>query len=882
MRERGEASGDGRRAMRAVVPAFAALALLLTVRPTGAQEVPAQPGTPSGPSTVPVVRPELPPHRVPPPAVPPGIGAGAAQPTSTPPQAAPPSPPPPPPPPRPSPVPSQIPEEAQLQSNIGYEPFPSGARLQFNLQDVDLPVLVRIISNLTGRSFILGAKARSIKATIYSPHEVTAAEAYQAFLAVLQANGMTVVPAGRYWVVTESAGAAQEAVSTFRDGEAMPREARMVTRIHRLSHVGADEMANLLNRFKSRDGDVTPYAPTNTIIITDFATNLRRLLLIVQELDVAGTGERIWVEPIHYADAEELAQKIQEVFEAGGMAATGRGPGRPPMHEPGKPPGVTGPEGQVGGEAVRLTRVIADIRTNSIIIVATEPAYRQVLDLVARLDVPVPGEGEIHVHPLQHADAEELAGTLNSLVTGAGPARRGRAPAGAPGQPAGGEALTGQVRIQADPATNALVIVSTPRDYAALREVIAQLDIARRQVFVEAVIMEVSLEKLRRIGLSFHGADMVDTGDENSLLYGGLYPVQTIAIDTSALTGLALGMRGFEIEGSRRTLIPGVSIPAFGVLLSALQTDNDVDVLSTPNILATDNVPAEIMVGGNVPVQQGFSSGLGMLAALAGGQQAGQTGGLAGLGGGGWGVNPFVSVGYQKVGITLKITPQINDSDQVSMEIELEVSEVTGETALGPIISQKTARTTSVVRDQQTAVIGGLMTDNEVETVEKIPFLGDIPILGHLFRHTTTRVTKRNLLIFLTPYIIREPADFRRIFNRKMQERREFIEQITAFRDRQWSPDIDFDRTDGLLEEINRTLADIEEQEALELQLEQVLPPAHTPSEPISSLTWEGMVGPDYVEIAPEGDPGAIRYEGRPIVMSPAMAVPPPAVWEPP
>ncbi len=837
----------------------AALVLIAAARDSAAQqenEAGAPLGVRGAPGTTSVVRPGLPSRRLTP-ALPPGaIGPGppgVSTPAST-----------------TQPVPSPIPEEARLQSNIDYEPFPGGGRFQFNLQDVDLPVLVRIISNLTGRSFIIGARARAIKATIYSPVEVTAAEAYRAFLAVLQANGMTVVPAGRYWVVTEAAGAAQEAVSTYRDGEAMPVEARMVTRIHRLSNVGADEMANILNRFKSRDGDVTPYAPTNTIIVTDFATNIRRLLLIVQELDVPGTGERIWVERIHYADAQELAQKIQEVFEASGLAAAGRQPGQPAREAP-KPPGSRGPAGepQREGEAVRLTRVIPEPRTNSIIIVATEPAYRQVLEMVARLDIPVPGEGEIHVHPLQHADAEELASTLNSLTTGsARPPRGGRGAAGGPPATAPGEALSGQVRIQSDTATNALVIVATPRDYAALRQVIAQLDIPRRQVFVEAVIMEVSLEKMRRVGISFHGGDMVETGDEESLMYGGFFPLQTIAIDPNALTGLALGMRGWELAGSDQTLVPGISIPAFGVLLSALQTDNDVDILSTPNILATDNVPAEIMVGGSVPVQQGGMGGLGGLGALAGlaGQQGGTAGGLGGLGG----FNPWVSVGYQKVGITLKITPQINESDQVRLEIELEVSEVTGETALGPTISQKTAKTTSVVRDQQTVVIGGLITDNEVETVEKIPLLGDIPILGHLFRHTTTRITKRNLLIFLTPYIIRDSSDFRRIFNRKMQERREFIEMVAAFRDREWSPDIDYERTDGLLEEINRTVGEMEREEEVRRRLELVPPPAHRPSEPISAARWERMVGPGYVEIgpdAPEGHPG----EARGITFSPGM-----------
>ena len=246
------------------------------------------------------------------------------------------------------------------------------------------------------------------------------------------------------------------------------------------------------------------------------------------------------------------------------------------------------------------------------------------------------------------------------------------------------------------------------------------------------------------------------------------------------------------------------------------------------------------------------------------------------------GLNPYVSVGYQKVGITLEITPQINESDQVSLEIKLEVSEVTGESQLGPIIGQKTAETTSVVRDQQTVVIGGLMTDSEVETVEKVPFLGDIPILGYLFRHTRTRTTKRNLLIFLTPYIIRDPSDFRRIFNRKMEERREFIEEISALHEREWSPDIDYSRTNGLLESINQTIEELEGEEELRRQMELEPPPAHVPSEPISTESWSTAVGDTYVEIGPGGTerPVILSAPGQ-FTPSPGMTAPAPVVVQP-
>lgn len=196
---------------------------------------------------------------------------------------------------------------------------------------------------------------------------------------------------------------------------------------------------------------------------------------------------------------------------------------------------------------------------------------------------------------------------------------------------------------------------------------------------------------------------------------------------------------------------------------------------------------------------------------------------------GGMGFNPMFSIGRQNVGLTLKITPHINESDQIKLEIELEISEVTGETDLGPLIDQRMAKTVSVVKDQQTVVLGGLVKDNITETVDKIPVLGDIPILGYLFKKKKTRITKTNLLIFLTPYIIRDATDFRLIFNRKMEERREFIEQFTAFKSAEYEPTIDYSRTNGLVEEIHKSISELEEEQALIQQILLAPPPAHVP-----------------------------------------------------
>ena len=416
----------------------------------------------------------------------------------------------------------------------------------------------------------------------------------------------------------------------------------------------------------------------------------------------------------------------------------------------------------------------------------------------------------------------------------------------------------GEVKISADKATNSLVVVSSLRDYVHLKSVVNQLDVTRRQVFVEAVIMEVSLDKQRKFGLAFHAGTTFDTDEGSAVGFGGtqMGGINSVIIDPTAMMGLAAGVRGPEIEGTEGLLGPGVSIPAFGVALQALQDNNDVNVLSTPHVLATDNIASELSVGGNVPMQQGFAQGLGNIlgaaAAQAGGGMGGNMGNIGGM------LNPMVSVGRQNVGLNLKLTPHINEDDEVRLEIDIDISEVSGESNLGPILSKKTAKTTSIVQDQQTVVLGGLITDNQTETIEKVPVLGDIPIIGYLFKHTKTRLSKRNLLIFLTPYIIRDPSDFRRIFNRKMAERREFIERYTAFASTRVDPDLDYNRTNGLLEEINKTLLEIEEEERLRKESEAQPPPEHLPSEPITfppGTIMRGSVDGDYddADFADEG-----------------------------
>ncbi len=711
-----------------------------------------------------------------------------------------------------------------MDLNIEYRKPKAGARFAFNLVDADLIELIKIIGNITGKSFIIGGTVPKIKATIYAPTKITAQEAYQTFLSVLQVNNLTVMPSGRYLKIVPNKNAIAQNTPILRN---TPNRDQIITRLQPLVYVSAEEMSGLLTKFKSPEGDITVYSPTNTLIITDYGTSIRRLVRLISLLDVAGTREQIWIEPVNYASADEIAARIQEIFDVGSTGGKKAAPKRAAKGKAGNvTPDVAMGDG-AGAGAVNYSKVIADERTNSLIIVASEEGYLRILELVKVLDVPVAGEGTLHVIRLQHANAEELAKTLNSLAKAATKAGGKKKAATQT------ELFEGDLNISADKATNSLVVVSSLRDYMSLKAVIDELDSMQRQVFVEAVIMEVSLEKDRSVGLGVHGGGMVGDGDNESLLYGVSQPPggpTSLGFDVSSLTGLAAGVRGPDIPGSKEMV--GISIPAFGVALHALQQNSDVNVLSTPHILATDNAEASITVGENVPVLQGVNTGAAMLGLLGSGGSTNST--AANLLNSGSLSSLTSSYSRQDVGITLAITPHINDDNQVRLEVDLEISEVKAiDPKSGPTISKQNAKTTSVVSDQQTFVLGGLITDNEVETTTKVPVLGDIPLLGMLFRNKISKTKKRNLLIFLTPYIIRTPADFREIFQRKMAERREFIERYTAFEYRRYDPHLDWSRTKGALSVIDEVIGQAQEDLRLRQESENKVVDEHEPKPPL-------------------------------------------------
>jgi len=726
-------------------------------------------------------------------------------------------------------------ELPQFETGVEFEPMSARARVTFNLEEAELPDLVRLISNMTGRRFILPTKLRAIKATVFAPTKVTVAEAYQAFLSVLEVNGFTVVPAGRYLKIVEATNVEQQTLPIYEDGRTVPASDRYVTRIQHLENVSAEDVTNLLGRFKSASGNITSYGPTNMVIITDTGAQIRRMLRLVAAIDLPRSGTQTWIEPIHNANVVDMAERLLEIFPAEATATKTPARKTSAAKKRGNEPVLVG---DVAAEST-IRNIIADERTNSLIIIATERAYLRILEMIRQLDIPLEGEGRIHVHYVQYGAATDIASALTALVgattTPAAGRRRTAQQRAAAAQPAAaGSLFEGTVAVTAYEPSNALIVTSSLHDYTSLKRVIERLDAPRKQVFIEAVVMELGIERSSDLGFAFHGG-AGDFPTDGSLSIFGFNAPSSIDITQNDLSGLALGVRGPTIENSQQLV--GFSVPGFGVVLTALAQSGDADVLSTPHIIAIDNTEAEISVGENIPLQTngvapGTFAGAGSLGALGVAAQGGQDlGNLAGLAGG------LGSVARQDVGTTIRVVPHINANNEVRLEIEEEISEQ-GATSgtLGVVsINRRTARTEVMVRDQQTIVIGGLMRDAIQNQEDKVPVLGDIPILGALFRKTSKNKRKTNLLLILTPYIIRDPGDLREIFERKMQERQQMIDRYFVFGEDKFEPHIDYTRTRGLVSEIMNEIGRVEEEIALAQAAELEPPPDHVPRAPVGA-----------------------------------------------
>ena len=547
---------------------------------------------------------------------------------------------------------------------------------------------------------------------------------------------------------------------------------------------------------------------------------------ILEDVDVGGVGDQIWIEPVHYGMASDIAARLDEVFDLkGGGAAAGAKGGTP---------GAAG--GGTLGSDLHVAKVLPDDRSNSLVIIATERAYLRILEFIKRLDVPMrTGEGEIHVLLLQHADATELAKTLNEIVTGAAAATgRGGAPARKAAAKPGGTPLAifeSGVKVSADKATNSIVVTSSLRDFANLRVVIDKLDQPRRQVFIEAVIMDLTIDRENQLGVAFHLGDTANgpntsTTSGQTLFYGGLNPFRSILLpsptDSTPPAPSPFGHAAARrLLGSENLLGTGFSIPAFGILLNALASTNDADILSTPHILATDNIPAEINVGQNIPLQTNAAAS----AAIPGVGRRGSDRRVGLLGAPRRArrlrrlrAPPLLATGHRHQGEDRPAPQRFRRGPpRGHRRDQRRDGPAAARHARRRPLLQAHGQTQLVVKDQQSVVIGGLVRNRVARTDTKIPLLGDIPVLGALFRSRSTSLQKSNLILILTPYIIREQSDLRTVFERKMQERQEFLDHYFVFSDSsEYEPPKDYSRTTGLLEDIRASFAEAEDERRLD------------------------------------------------------------------
>lgn len=764
--------------------------------------------------------------------------------------------------------------------------------VQMNFDKRDLAEVIQFVANFTQRNFILPERV-SGKITILSNAPIPADEVWNVFVAALDSNNWAVYPVGRYWKLSEKKQSARANIPTFLEaGQDTPATEQMVTKLFKLRYVEADQMRNTINQFTSRDSDFQIFPP-DTLIISDLGLNMRRLQRLIEQLDQPGGTEEIHIVQAQYGSATELAQKLNEIFQAqqtkqpGGQKQIGVAepilPGAPPM--PSFATGQAQPAASQG--PLTVSKILADDRTNKLIVVANSRSFMRVMELLKQLDVPSTGGG-VHVYYLENAKAEEVANTLQALAQGASSSgRRKGAGAGAavpPPSGAGGGAtadlFSGEVKITADKNTNSLVIIASASDYRSVVKVIERLDIRRRQVFVEAVIMEVNLQNESDIGVSMHGGSVLDNisfrGAKGSApvvigsQLGGLSSLGGVA-SLGSLGGFLAGLQGPPIT------VSGLTLPSFAILLNAMQKSSDVNVVSTPTVIMTDNSEGEITVGQNVPFQAGYSpqsSALSQVAGAAGGTATSSAlGSLVGLGGLG---SLYAPIQRQNVELKLKIKPQINEGDMVRLEIDEQTEEIAEvDKTLGPTTSKRAAKTTVVARDQETVVLGGLIQERTIKGVSKIPVLGSIPLIGWLFRSEQTKKTKTNLLLFLTPYIIRDQADFRRIFERKMAERAEFVKRFTG-EDASADTVVDYTRKPGPLARVRRAL-DVEmsraENGGLGAADEKVIAPATAPA---TAAPAGETKAPAPKPAAPPPPPPAARQDDDDPRRDPEAAEPPP------
>ena len=597
----------------------------------------------------------------------------------------------------------------------------AGEPVTLNFSNAEIEAVARTMASITGYNVVVDPRVKGT-ITLVTEKPVSRSTAMNQFLAVLRLQGFTMVEsAGLYKVVPEADAKLQSAgVSVIDSGTgASAGTNQIVTQIFKLNFESANSLVAVLRPLISPNNTINVNPGNNSLVITDYADNLRRLAQIIAAMDVANATD-VEVLTLNHAIATDLAPLVLRLVESGPV---GSAPGQ--------------------ADTSYKTTLVAEPRSNTLILRAANPARAALVKaLVTKLDQPASGgangaAGNIYVVYLKNADAVKLAATLRAAMTGQSQTTTAAAPATA-GAPAAASAATLSAtggQVQADASTNSLIITAPEPQYRQLRAVIDRLDGRRAQVLVESLIVEVNTDKAAEFGIQWQGA-VGSSGSSNIGLLGTNFTTNNI-INLAMKAGTdapAAPGTGINVGVAHKT--NGVYV--LGFLANFLETSNSGNVLSTPNLLTLDNEEAKIVIGENVPFVTGSYT--------SNNSSSGS-------------VNPFTTVERKDVGLTLKVRPQINENGTIKLVIYQETSAVkagTEKDANGPTTTKRTIESSVLVEDGSIVVLGGLLQDSYSGNQEKVPGLGDIPLFGNLFKSESRGRTKTNLMVFLRPVVMRD------------------------------------------------------------------------------------------------------------------------------
>ena len=583
-----------------------------------------------------------------------------------------------------------------------------------NFVNAEIDSVVRAMGQITGKNFLLDPRVKgTINISSVSP--VSPDLAYQILISSLRMQGFTAVESKGIVKILPEADAKQHFSPTY--GKTVKSSGdQVVTLVYPMQHATAAQLVTVLRPLIAPNNTVSAYPGSNTLVITDYAENLKRITQIIEAIDKPNDAE-FNVIKVKHLSAIELAQQLSRLFA--------------------DPSGA--PAGQGGGNALLIS---ADARSNSLMVRTDNQGKLETLrTMVAQLDTPAAGMTNLQVVHLRNADATKLAETLRALASGEMRAAAGAATTAAPASTGGG---ANGVTILADAASNSLVINAPDHLYNSLRAVIDKLDAQRAQVFVEALIVEVNSTKAAELGIQWQGP-LLQRNDSYALVGGtnfGTGGNNLLALSASIAAGTpALPSTGLNLALGQMITLNGEKVTSLTALARVLASDSDTNILSTPNLLTLDNEEAKIVIGQNVPFVTGQFTNTG-----------------SGTGGS---VNPFQTIERKDVGLTLKVKPQVAEGDKIKLQILQEVSSVdqTQSNDAGIITNKRSIETTVLINDGEAIVLGGLIQDDVQNGIDKVPGLGDIPLLGALFRSESRQRRKTNLMVFLRPAVVRTQED---------------------------------------------------------------------------------------------------------------------------